>query len=85
MALESFPGHMEVDTLRSSRLANGAPVPGWREFRPYCSSYCGESQQAVRVTPQLCRVKEVGFKSYFYQVVCYLTLEKHSMILFLPL
>lgn len=32
MAPESFPGHVEVDTLRSSSLANGAPVPGRREF-----------------------------------------------------
>lgn len=32
MAPESFPGHAEVDTLCSNRLANGAPVPGRREF-----------------------------------------------------
>lgn len=32
MAPESFPGHAEVDTLLSSRLANGAPTPGPGEF-----------------------------------------------------
>lgn len=32
MAPESFPGHAEVDTLLSSRLASGAPTPGPGEF-----------------------------------------------------
>lgn len=41
--------------------------------------------RAIRVTPQLCGVKEPGFKFHFCQVVCYLTWDKHSTTLFLHL
>lgn len=86
MAPESFPGHEEVVTLRSSRLANGAPEPGRREFSDcLVALVIVVNHNRLSVTLQLCRVKEAGFKSYFGQVVCYLTLDKYSMILFLPL
>lgn len=52
MAPGSSLGHMEIDTLLSSRLANGAPAPGQEELSDGCVVLVitVNHSRAVRVT-----------------------------------